>query len=94
MIQAGNIPESVLEAQFNDIRGLFDQKERTTVRLAQLNNELSKLNNEMDELQGMLDSLSPSSSQVKADGRDVHRHLMSFEGFSKGQKGKPQKILE
>ena len=28
LIQAGNIPESVLEAQFNDIRGLFDQKRK------------------------------------------------------------------
>lgn len=93
LIQAGNIPESVLEAQFNDIRGLFDQKERTTVRLAQLNNELSKLNNEMDELQGMLDSLSPSSSQVKAM-RDVHRTLDEIsKAFSKAKKENLRRFL-
>lgn len=72
---------------------VYSTKRRTTVRLAQLNNELSKLNNEMDELQGMLDSLSPSSSQVKAM-RDVHRTLDEISKAFLRPKGKPQKILE
>ena len=93
LIQAGNIPESVLEAQFNDIRGLFDQKERTTVRLAQLNSDLHKLNEEMNELQVMLDSLSPSSSQVKAM-RNVHRTLDEIsKAFSKAKKENLRRFL-
>lgn len=93
LIQAGNIPESVLEAQFNDIRGLFDQKERTTVRLAQLNSDLHKLNEEMNELQVMLDSLSPSSSQVKAT-RNVHRTLDEIsKAFSKAKKENLRRFL-
>lgn len=93
LIQAGNIPESVLEAQFNDIRGLFDQKERTTVRLAQLTKDLDKLEAEMKELQEMLDSLSPSSSQVKAM-REVHRTLDEIaKAFSKAKKENLRRFL-
>ena len=33
LIQAGNVPESLLESQYNDIKGLFEQKNRAEVRL-------------------------------------------------------------
>ena len=33
LIQAGNVLESLLESQYNDIKGLFEQKNRAEVRL-------------------------------------------------------------
>lgn len=74
LIQAGNVSESVLEKDFNDIKGLFDQQRRAEVRLADMNNELSLLQNQLKGLQSDFDALNPSSGQVKVL-RDVHRAL-------------------
>ena len=74
LIQAGNVSESVLEKDFNDIKGLFDQKGRAEIRLTEMNNELSLLQNQMKGLQTEFDALNPSSGQVKVL-RDVHRAL-------------------
>ena len=74
LIQAGNVSESVLEKDFNDIKGLFDQKGRAEIRLTEMNNELSLLQNQMKGLQAEFDALNPSSGQVKVL-RDVHRAL-------------------
>ena len=74
LIQAGNISESVLEKDFNDIKGLFDQQRRAEVRLADMNNELSLLQNQLKGLQTDFDALNPSSGQVKVL-RDVHKAL-------------------
>ena len=74
LIQAGNVSESVLEKDFNDIKGLFDQKGRAEIRLTEMNNELSLLQNQMKGLQSEFDALNPSSGQVKVL-RDVHRAL-------------------
>lgn len=41
LIQAGNVSESLLESQFNDIKGWYEQKERASVRLSQLETELN-----------------------------------------------------
>lgn len=74
LIQAGNVSEAVLEKDFNDIRGLFNQKERANVRLAELNSELVNQEEIRKTLQEKLDALDPQSSQVKVM-RDVHRTL-------------------
>lgn len=74
LIQAGNVSEAVLEKDFNDIRGLFNQKERANVRLAELKSELEILEGIKKTLQDKLDALDPQSSQVKVM-RDVHRTL-------------------
>lgn len=74
LIQAGNVSEAVLEKDFNDIRGLFNQKERANVRLAELNSELEIHEGIKKTLQEKLDALDPQSSQVKVL-RDVHRTL-------------------
>ena len=74
LIQAGNVSESVLEKDFRDIKGLFEQKGRAEVRLAEMNNELSLLQIQMTGYQKDLDELNPSSGQVKVL-RDVHRAL-------------------
>lgn len=41
LINVGNLSEAALEKEFNDIKGLFDQKERATQRLAVLETQLS-----------------------------------------------------
>lgn len=74
LIQAGNVSESVLEKDFNDIKGLFEQKGRAEVRLTELNNELEVLQKRMTELQAQMDELNPDSSQVKVY-REAHRLL-------------------
>lgn len=74
LIQAGNVSETVLEKDFNDIKGLFEQKGRAEVRLTELNNELEMLQKRMAELQGQMDQLNPDSSQVKVY-REAHRLL-------------------
>ncbi len=74
LIQAGNVSEAVLEKDFNDIKGLFNQKERANVRLAELNSELEIHESIKKTLQEKLDALDPQSSQVKVM-RDVHRTL-------------------
>lgn len=74
LIQAGNVSESVLEKDFKDIKGLFEQKGRAEIRLTEMTNELNLLQNQMREYQKELDELNPSSGQVKVL-RDVHRAL-------------------
>lgn len=64
LIQAGNVSESVLEKDFNDIKGLFEQKGRAENRLVELNDDLKYLQKQMDELQNQMDKLNPDSSQV------------------------------
>ncbi len=74
LIQAGNVPEAILENDFNDIKGLFDQKGRAEVRLVEINNRLDSLKKKMAELQQQMDELNPDSSQVRVY-RDVHHAL-------------------
>ena len=74
LIQAGNVSEAILEKDFNDIKGLFEQKGRAEIRLTELNNELAQLQGRMEGLQKQMDDLNPDSSQVKVY-RDVHRVL-------------------
>lgn len=74
LIQAGNVPESVLEKDFNDIKGLFKQKGKAEIRLAELKSELVRDEDTLKNLKKELDSLNPNSSQVRVM-RDVHRVL-------------------
>ena len=74
LIQAGNVSEAILEKDFNDIKGLFEQKGKAEVRLTELNSDLAQLQTRMEVLQRQMDELNPDSSQVKVY-RDVHRVL-------------------
>ena len=77
LIQAGNVSEAILEKDFNDIKGLFEQKGRTEVRLTELNRDLEQMQKQMDGLQKQMDELNPDSSQVKVF-REVHRVMESI----------------
>ena len=74
LIHAGNVPESLLESQFRDIKGLYEQKNRAEVRITELKGELKLLEEQMKDCQERLDALNPSNSKVKTL-RDVHRVL-------------------
>ena len=63
-----------MEKDFKDIKGLFEQKGRAEIRLAEMNNELVLLQNQLTGFQKDLDELNPSSGLVKIL-RDVHRAL-------------------
>ena len=77
LIQAGNVSEAILEKDFNDIKGLFEQKGRAEVRLTELNRDLEQMQKQMDGLQKQMDELNPDSSQVKVF-REVHRVMESI----------------
>lgn len=74
LIQAGNVSEEVLQKDFNDIKGMFEQKGRAEKRLVELEAELVELQRLQDDLQRDFDDLNPQSNQVKVY-RDVHRTL-------------------
>lgn len=74
LIQVGNISEATLEKEFSDIRGLYNQRERATTRLAELETQLKFQESTMTDLRKELDALDPESSQVKVM-RDVHTAL-------------------
>ncbi len=71
LIQVGNISEAALEKEFSDIRGLYNQRESATTRLAELETQLKFQESKMADLKKELDALDPESSQVKVM-RDVH----------------------
>ena len=93
LIQAGNISEAVLEKDFNDIKGLFNQKGRAEVRLTELKAELATLETRNKELQEQLDLLDPNNSQVKVF-KDIYRVLDEIaKAFSQAQKDNLRRFL-
>lgn len=74
LIQAGNVSETVLEKDFKDIKGLFEQRGRAEIRLTEMNGELALKEKQLRDLQNEMDGLNPSSGQVKVL-RDVHKAL-------------------
>ena len=72
LIQAGNVSEELLQKDFMDIKGMFEQKGRAEQRLVVLQKELEDLKKEETELRKNFDELNPQNSLVKVY-RDVHR---------------------
>lgn len=94
LINVGNISEAALEKEFNDIKGLFDQKERATERLAVLETQLSYQVKQMAELKRELNELDPESSQVKVT-KEVHRVLEEIaKAFVQAQKDNLNHFLQ
>lgn len=65
LIQAGNVSESDMEKDFNDIKGLFEQQGRAKLRIQQLDVELGTLTIQLEDLQKQLGELNPEGIQVK-----------------------------
>lgn len=94
LINVGNISEAALEKEFNDIKGLFDQKERATERLAVLETQLSYQVKQIAELKKELNELDPESSQVKVT-KEVHRVLEEIaKAFVQAQKDNLNRFLQ
>ncbi len=74
LIQAGDVSEEVLERDFKNIKGLYEQKERANVRLTELKVELDILQKQKDECQKQMNDLNPSSSLVRVY-QETHRVL-------------------
>ena len=86
LIQVGNLSEATLEKEFSDIRGLYNQRERATNRLTELETQLKFQETQMDGLKKELDALDPESSQVKVM-RDVHNALAEIaKAFAQAKK--------
>ena len=94
LIQAGNVSETVLEKNYKDIIGLYEQKGRAEVRLTEMKNDLSLLENQLSGYQKELDELNPSSSQVKIL-KDVHRALEEInKAFTNAKESNLRRFLQ
>ena len=71
LIQIGNVSEAALETEFDDIRGLYNEREHATNRLVELESELKHLESKMSDLKKELDELNPENSQARIY-KDVH----------------------
>lgn len=93
LIQVGNVSEDTLEKEFNDIRGLYSQRERASNRLAELELNLKFQESKMADLKNELDQLDPESSQVKVM-RDVHIALEEIaKAFAQAKKENLSRFL-
>lgn len=94
LINVGNLSEAALEKEFNDIKGLFEQKERATERLAVLETKLNYQEQQMAELKKELNELDPESSQVKVM-KEVHLVLEEIaKAFTQAQKDNLNRFLQ
>lgn len=94
LINVGNISEAALEKEFNDIKGLFEQKERASERLAALETTLSYQEQQMAGLKKELNELDPESSQVKIT-KEVHKVLEEIaKAFAQAQKENLNRFLQ
>ena len=77
LIQAGNVSEAVLEKDFKDIKGMFEQREREGNRLVQLKQDLESLLKQHEEVNNRYEGLDPSGGMVRVC-RDVNRTLKAI----------------
>ncbi len=89
LIQAGNVPEELLQKDFRDIKGMFEQKGRAEQRLVELKKDLEVLQKEEADMRKNFDELNPQNSLVKVY-RDVHR---VFEEIAKAFKNAKRENL-
>lgn len=89
LIKADGISEEMLEKSFKDIKGYFDQKEKASIKAAELEKEIEGLEAQRNDLKEQMQSLTPSHGQVKVY-RDVH---WAFEQILRAFKGAKEKNL-
>lgn len=76
LIQA-NVSEEVLEKDFSDIRGLFEQKTRAEIRKLELENRLRDLEEQEKEQKAQFDNLAPQGNLAVVYKR-VHMTLAAI----------------
>ena len=74
LIQANGISENMLDKNFNDIKGYFEQRNRAKQRISDYKAEMKDYQNDLERVRQEFDSLEPSSGMAKVYGK-VHTLL-------------------
>lgn len=74
LIQADGISEDMLDKNFNDIKGYFEQRNRAEQRISDYKAEMKNYQNDLERVRQEFDSLDPSSGMAKVYGK-VHTLL-------------------
>ena len=74
LIQADGISEDMLDKNFNDIKGYFEQRNRAEQRISEYKAEMKDYQNDLERVRQEFDSLDPSSGMAKVYGK-VHTLL-------------------
>ena len=74
LIQADGISEDMLDKNFNDIKGYFEQRNRAEQRISDYKAEMKDYQNDLERVRQEFDSLEPSSGMAKVYGK-VHTLL-------------------
>lgn len=74
LIQADGISEDMLDKNFNDIKGYFEQRNRAEQRISDYKAEMKDYQNDLERVRQEFDSLDPSSGMAKVYGK-VHALL-------------------
>ena len=74
LIQANGISENMLDKNFNDIKGYFEQRNRAEQRISDYKAEMKVYQNDLDRVRQEFDCLEPSSGMAKVYGK-VHTLL-------------------
>lgn len=88
-----NASEQELDADFSDIKGLFEQKERAITRKESLERDLKEKETLYDDLKAEQDALRPENSQAVVL-RDVHKVLeLIYKAFIQAKKDNLSRFL-
>ena len=88
-----NASEQELDADFGNIKGLFEQKERAITRKAQLENDLKFKESQYSDLKKEQDALDPENSQAVVL-KEVHRALEEiYKAFLQAKKENLSRFL-
>lgn len=69
LIQADGISEDMLDKNFNDIKGYFEQRNRAEQRISDYKAEMKDYQNDLERVRQEFDSLDPSSGMAKVYGK-------------------------
>ena len=93
LLIAQNASEQELDADFSDIKGLFEQKERAITRKESLERDLKEKETLYDDLKAEQDALRPENSQAVVL-RDVHKVLeLIYKAFIQAKKDNLSQFL-
>lgn len=93
LLIAQNASEQELDADFSDIKGLFEQKERAILRKESLERDLKEKEALYDDLKAEQDALRPENSQAVVL-RDVHKVFeLIYKAFIQAKKDNLSRFL-
>lgn len=93
LIQSNGVSEDVLEANFTDIKGYFEQKSKAENKLHQLNNTLNSLLEEKREIDQEYEELNPTTGMAKIYSRVHTAFDKILKAFERAKKSNLRKFL-